>query len=85
MTNNKQMGDIGDKRTFSHCSLDEIIGVTLRSVHTEELASGLCETQKLKYCQLTAIAEMLRIQDLIQCYLNCQSPRKSLSESCIKL
>lgn len=56
------MGDLGDKRTFSHCSLDEIIGVTLRSVHTEELTSGLCGTQKLKYCQLIAIAEMLRIR-----------------------
>lgn len=41
MTNNKQMGDSGDKRTFSHFSLDKIIAVTLRSVHAEELALGI--------------------------------------------
>lgn len=76
MINSKQMGDLGHKRTFCHCSLDKIIDVTLRSVHTEELALQVCVgRQKLKYCPLTAIAEMLRIQDLIQSHLNCQTPK----------
>lgn len=86
MKNNKQMGDLRDKRTFCHCSLDKITGVTLTSVHTEELTLGFVwEHKNVNNCQLIAIAEMLRIQDLIQSHFNCQSPKTSLSESCIKL